>query len=348
MTSAGAAVPRLSVQRLQPAEAPHWEAFLQGSCTGTLFHDLRFLAYHPEGRHDFHHLVFRQAEEIVALLPGGLRAEPEGVVFASPVGAAIGGFVLGPDCRLELALRLVEALQAHAAQAGWARIEITVPPPIYNGRLAALPSFALSRSGFALADRQACFVLRLQPKRAGGYADFFRTRAARNLRAARRDGATVLRGDGERLLPRFLPLREETFARHGSPPTHSREELALLASRFADRMTFHVTEQHGVTTGGTCLLGLNRLVTSALYTCTADAHAREHGVLVAIADAIEDLAARGVEWYDLGPSAGHQHINAGVVLFKEGLGAEYHLRESWSWPARAGGDGALTGLAAND
>ena len=324
--SAGA----IAVAPLRAEEEEDWAAFLDRSPAATLFQDLRFLAYHPPGRHDFRPLVFRQEGRLAALLPGGLVPTSDGQVFTSPLGASVGGFVFGEDCRLDLALALVEALIQHGREQGWHGIDMTLPPPIYNGPLSSLSSFVLSRAGFALRNRHACFALRLQPKRPDGYASYFRRRAQRFVRAAHRTGIKVRRGTGPVMLEQFKPLMDDTYARHGTAPTHSYDELALLAQRFSDAMTWHITEKDGIPIGGTCLLRLNARVTSALYTCTSDAHVKDNGVLVAIADAIDQLVSAGTEWYDLGPSADHDRINLGVVAFKEGLGAEYHLREHWS------------------
>ncbi|HET9135655.1 MAG TPA: GNAT family N-acetyltransferase, partial [Candidatus Kapabacteria bacterium] len=48
-----------------------WDAFVDRSMNGTVFHKQQFLEYHPEGRFDFHHLMFFQGEHLVAVLPGG-------------------------------------------------------------------------------------------------------------------------------------------------------------------------------------------------------------------------------------------------------------------------------------
>src|SRR6184192_2079915 len=115
---------RITVAPLASDEEPAWGAFLSASSNGTLFHDLGFLRYHPEGRHSFLHLVLRREGRPLALLPGGLAGPAHARTFASPLGASIGGFVVAPGLRTELALALVEALQLHACSEGWSAIEL--------------------------------------------------------------------------------------------------------------------------------------------------------------------------------------------------------------------------------
>jgi len=99
----------ITVEPLGADEAV-WENFLAHAPNGTLFHDLRFLRYHPPDRFHFHHLVFRRNGEPVALLPGGLASNAERPMFSSPLGASIGGLAVNGGLRAELAVNLVEAL----------------------------------------------------------------------------------------------------------------------------------------------------------------------------------------------------------------------------------------------
>ncbi len=324
MANAASRAMAIAVTRLEPGDHVDWQGFLDQSATGTLFHDLRFLAYHPLGRHDFHHLVFRDAGRIVALLPGGICAGKDGPGFASPLGASTGGLALGPDTRLAMALELAHALVEHAEAAGWRGIAIALPPPIYNGRLGQLPSFTLAHAGFHTANRQLCPAIRLDTDGPDLFARRFRATAANRVRAARRAGATVCRLATPE---RFLPLLEQTYARHGTAPTHSAAELADLARRLPGRLTFHIAEQDGEATGGICVFRLNAHVATTFYICPNAARPKDSGVLVALADALDHLSTEGVAWLDLGPSADHAAINQGVMSFKESLGAEYHVRE---------------------
>jgi hypothetical protein len=82
---------------------------LARSANGTLFHDLRFLRYHPADRFEFHHLVLRRKGKPIALLPGGLCRAADPPMFSSPLGASIGGVAVA-DLRAELAPSLVEAV----------------------------------------------------------------------------------------------------------------------------------------------------------------------------------------------------------------------------------------------
>src|SRR5262245_32089982 len=145
-----------------------WNELLARSANGTLFHDLRFLRYHPADRFEFHHLMLRRNGKPVALLPGGLCATAHPPMFCSPLGASIGGFAVA-ELRAESALSLVEAVQDYARARGWAAVEITLAPAGYNFETAGLIEFALFCRGFRLVRRWLCLMLPLIAQSRDGF-----------------------------------------------------------------------------------------------------------------------------------------------------------------------------------
>src|SRR5215472_692422 len=143
------------------ADESEWEQFLACSVNATLFHDLRFLRYHPADRFRFHHLLFTRNGKVIALLPEGLSGAAERPIFCSPLGASIGGLALAQGVGGELALDLIDALQNYAREQCWAAIEITLPPPCYSFETAGLVEFALFCHGFRVTRRWLCPMLRL-------------------------------------------------------------------------------------------------------------------------------------------------------------------------------------------
>src|SRR5262245_66674573 len=90
--------PVINIEPLR-ADESEWKQFLSRSVNGTLFHDIRFLRYHPPSRFRFHHLVFKQNGNPVALLPGGISGTKELPTTSSPLSASFGSHVVRPDLR---------------------------------------------------------------------------------------------------------------------------------------------------------------------------------------------------------------------------------------------------------
>jgi len=85
-----------------------WDSFVLSSMNGTVFHTHQFLAYHREGKFDFHHLLFFHGKRLVAVFPGGFSNG--GKIYESPMGASYGSFVT-EDISADIALGIVSAFE---------------------------------------------------------------------------------------------------------------------------------------------------------------------------------------------------------------------------------------------
>ena len=146
------------------ADERPWQDFLAHSVNGTLFHDLEFLRYQPQGRFRFHHVMLMRRGRPVALVPGGLERSHDRQHFCSPLGASVGGLVVAPNLSANMAMSMIEALQNYARHQGWNGIQVTLPPSYYSFETAGLIGFALFCAGFRLEHRWLCHVLRARPR----------------------------------------------------------------------------------------------------------------------------------------------------------------------------------------
>jgi hypothetical protein len=320
----------ISVESVDAAGSAEWERFLEHSNNGTLFHDLRFLAYHPPDRFCTRHLVLRQGASVAALVPGGLADIDGNTVFTSPIGASIGGPVVRPRLQLTQAVDLVRALQTHARAEGWAGIEMTIPPSLYHRVPSDTLAFALHFCGFRLTRRWLCHAIPLAATGSERYLTQFRDTAANLVRSGRRGGIAVVEGGLDRL-DEFLEVFRDTYTRHGARATHTPEEIADLLARFPVRVRLWLSMLDGTPIAGVLLLKLNAHVAHSFYICMSSAHARHNGNVVVFATLLDQLGDQGYRWLDLGPSAHDGNLNTGVAFFKEGLGALGHCRDRWNW-----------------
>jgi GNAT acetyltransferase-like protein len=330
--------PPITVEPIGGDES-EWKTFLARSANGTLFHDLRFLRYHPEDRFRFHHLIFKQHGKPIALLPGGLAGTAERPTFCSPLGASIGGFVVDAGLRAQTAVDLVTALQDHAAQQDWAGVEITLPPQCYAFETSDVIEFALFCGGFRLLHRWLCPVLPLAD--GIGFEQLFRGRQISYVRAAHRKGMSAVEGGTERL-DDFLEVFRDTYDRHGVPATHTPEEMRDLLERLPDRARIHLAILGGEVIAGLLVFRLSATVANTFYICSSRKHSTKHGASFVIAELIPRLSGTGCRFLDFGPSASDQKFKKGVTFFKEGLGAFGQCRDRWRWEPHTRGAAMIT------
>ena len=315
---------------LEKGGEAEWTAFLAATDCGTLFHDLRFLAYHPPGRHRFAHLVARRGGKLIAVMPGGLVGAAERPIFTSPLGASLGGPAVAPDLKTEEMLDLTEALQRYVRDASWAGIEMVLPSSIHYGKPSDTLNFALSFHGFEVMNRWLCQAIPIEPDVDERYRHLFRATQANRVRVGLRMGMRTAQG-GSDLLEPFLAVFDDTYRRHEAKPTHDHAEIADLLQRLPDRVQIHLTFLGDVPIAGLLVFLVNARVAYTFYICRNNAYLREPGSVVAFASLIDSLGASGHRWLDLGPSSRLGNFAQGITLFKEGLGGVGHCRDRWRW-----------------
>jgi hypothetical protein len=337
----------LTVRVHDAGDEASWNAFVAASPTGCLFQDLTFLGYHPRGLFDFRHLEIRRGRTLVAVMPGGLTAER---IYRSPLGASTGGPALLPGLDAEEVCDVTGALQRHALNEGWRGIEITLPPAPTLDEPTQVIELALRRSGFTVAAWAMSFVVPLtqsagledetspprdQRSRAGDpqpSGTLLRQKHRTAARAGRRHGI-VASEHGVDALPAFLDVFADTYRRHGTTPTHTPEEIRDLMQRLPDRVRIWLARVDDVTVSGVLLFHLNARTAYAFYICDVAAYRHMNGTTTLMAAIIDALAERGLSCLDLGPSASDRHFNAGVIHFKEGIGARPFCRDTYHWAA---------------
>jgi hypothetical protein len=320
----------IEITPLKKGGEAEWTEFLATTDGGTLFHDLRFLAYHRQGRHRFAHLVARRGGKLIAVIPGGLVGDEERPVFTSPLGASLGGPAVAPDLRTGDLLDLAEALQHYVRGASWAGIEMVMPSSIHYDKPSDTLGFALSFHGFQVMNRWLCQAIPIEPDVDERYRHLFRATQGNRVRVGLRMGMRTAQG-GSDLLEPFLAVFDDTYRRHGAKPTHDAAEIADLLRRLPDRVQIHLTFLGDVPIAGVLVFLVNARVAYTFYICRSNAHLEEPGSVVAFASLIDSLGASGHRWLDLGPSSRLGNFARGITLFKEGLGGVGHCRDRWRW-----------------
>jgi hypothetical protein len=341
----------LTVRVHDAGDDASWNAFVAASPSGCLFQDLTFLGYHPSGRFDFHHLEVWRGGKLLAVMPGGLTVER---FYRSPLGASTGGPALLPGLDAEAVSDIIGALQRHALNEGWRGIEVTLPPAPTLNEPTQIIELALRRSGFALASWAMSFVVPLTrdtaasaglddettpPRHQRSRGDdpqpsgtLLRQKHRTAARAGRRHGI-VATEHGVDALPAFLEVFADTYRRHGTTPTHTPDEIHDLMQRLPGRVRLWLARTGDVTVAGVLLFHLNARTAYAFYICDLAAYRHMNATTTLMAAIIDALAERGLACLDLGPSASDRHFNAGVIRFKEGIGARPFCRDTYRWTA---------------
>lgn len=242
-----------------------WDRFVRNSMNGTVFHTQQFLAYHNEGKFQFHHLLFYEGVRLVAILAGGFREN--GKIYDSPVGSSYGSFVT-EDISADTALAIVEAFERYIKQKGVGEVYLTSAPVIYQPILTQNLDFALLYRGFAYQRHYISHAIELR----NGILPFdrFQPKARNYIRRIIRGHAEVRveevpKSDMLRGLEEFYPILLENKAKFGVKPTHTLEDLVKLHELLPDLMKLFLVRVKDEPIAGSLLFLANPRVAVIFY-----------------------------------------------------------------------------------
>jgi hypothetical protein len=219
---------KIVVSLLDQQDSSAWDDFVNNSNNGTIFHKLKFQKYHAEGRFEFHNLVFKRNNKIVALLPGYIKDK----AFISPAGASYGGPIL-KSCKFSAFEEVVDAFLQYCQDNQIEEIYITPPPLPYLKEEHQNLEFILEYKGFKKSKTliSNCSDLDFFNKFNSDdeIKSFINKKNSAALSKAYRFDCTIeINEDYEN----FYPLLLENKKKFDATPTHSLEELKNLAQLF--------------------------------------------------------------------------------------------------------------------
>jgi hypothetical protein len=323
-----------------PFESRHhdqWQEFVKASDSGTLFHDLDFLAYHPAGRFNEHHLLFYYRGQLAAVLPAALVPGADGDQrLTSPYGASIGGFVLPEHQPAELTIALCRRLQEYARDLGVSRIDMRIGPSYYNRCPGEGLGFALAAAGFTLSQRWICPAIRLPPASEEVMGVIPSSKRRSSIRTALAKRLCVSAAGVDRLAEFYVMLAADR-RKHEARPTHTEAELRWLLERLPDRILMFICTLDGIMVGGTVMFDLNDRVSLWFYPCHDERFASYRPPTVVLYRMLEEYIRRRFRYLDLGPTGSvvvgesPASLNEGNLFFKQEMGGVSFCRDAWKW-----------------
>ncbi len=299
-----------------------WERFVRRAEQGNLFSTQKFFDYHPAGRFEHRHLIFRKKGHIMAVWPGAFRDEEGRTAWTSHPGASYGGLLTRGDMDLLSIHRALADLIAVAKREGIERLRATIPPTIYHRRPSDSVEFAMRRAGFTYLKQDYTQAIDLTelPLAERQLIKMYDNKTRTAIRKAVREGLSIRHNlplAGE-TLDQYYEILFENRRRIGVTPTHTKEELALLAELAPKQLEMSMAYYEGVPVAGILNFICNEKLMLEFYI----AHVHEYQHLrpspLLVHDSIMRAHERGFAWYDFGISTEPgNRVTWGLAAFKE-------------------------------
>lgn len=316
----------ITVHPYTPVDRNEWETFVESSNNGTMFHLHRFLDYHPEGKWNWHHLMFRDGGKLVGVLPGGINKEG---AFWSPMGASYGS-ICTQDISFELTLAIVDAFISYCKQVG-IRDAYLIPAPIVYTRNYS------QHHEYAMLYRKASFELHyishaIDLKHGKDFAKHFDATARKSINRILREGEITIRDSED--YATFHEILMENKARHGVLPTHTLDDLLKLRELMPDKLKLMLVYKDDVAIAGSLLFLANPKVVLCFYNMLRYEYEHLRPIYLVMHETCRWAIENGYEWVDIGVSQDTKDPDPmtpsiGLINFKERFDARGILRSTY-------------------
>ena len=321
---------KFKIEQFQTSQSHKWNAFVDNSNEGTLFHRLDFLAYHGKKFcENEHHLIIYKGEAVHAVMPLAIFDEDGRRIARSPYGGSYGGPVFSKPQNYQDSHGVIEAILEHLNSQGVSELILTLPISVCYRRYSETLRLVLLEQGFQCVNRDISSVVCLDKHNPASEEMTSRVRnTARKARKARKVGVDVVCNAP---IADFWQVLEMTFTKHGGKPTHTLAEFQWLHERNAERVYVDVASLDRIPVAGIGYFVINQNVNSSFYLCQDPQKQQAQGLSLLIYEALERAQKEGFRWFDFGTSSAQMQGRPNIFRFKESFGAIGVFRETYVW-----------------
>lgn len=305
-----------SVCRYHPSQHTVWDSFVNQAKNGLFLFRRDYMEYHAERFKDHSLCIFRDGD-LFAVMPA---CERKGEL-QSHGGLTFGGIVSDERMKTTYMIEAAEAIATYLKQQGFACWLYKSIPFIYSAIPTQEDDYALFLRNASLSRCEVSSAI------CGTHKLPFSQRRERCIRKAHRHGLEFCLSDDYHGFFSMLSILLKD--RHNTRPTHSHQEMQLLAARFPENIVLWIAKQEGRMLAGV-ILYLHARVAHAQYIAASD-EGKERGALDALFDHLLRNVYGKYPYFDFGIStedSGRQ-LNAGLITQKEEFGARAIVHNTW-------------------
>lgn len=303
-----------------------WDSFVKQSDNGTIFHERKFLSYHPEGRFIDASAVITRKDKLFSLFPAVIREREGKKILVSHAGSSYGGFVYKSDFNFKDAFDIVKLMEEFAHKQKCDAIQITIPPMIYLTKYSNYLDFAFYRNGFEYMKREVSSVVQLDNP-ADKILESFRAEARTAVKKSQKDGIEIV--ETERFDQYYEILKTNLRMRHGVTPTHTLEELLKLKLMYPGKIRLFGAFLGEKLIAGVCNFSANDKVVLAFYISHNEEYQQYRPVNQLFYEIIKRYTEEGYKFLDFGIFTVNMDPNWGLGRFKENFGARGIFRDTF-------------------
>lgn len=302
-----------------------WDNFVDSSDNGTIFHKREFLSYHPSDRFKDASFVITKNNKPLSVFTAALIERDGKKILISHPGASYGSFVYNSDLNLKEAHSMVDLLIEYSKKIGANRIQLTLPPIIYQTKYSNYIDFALVRNGFTYLKREVSSIVQLDYKMEE-LLSTYRAEARTAVKKSIKQGVEIV--ECEKFADYYEILKKNLKLRHNVSPAHTLEELIKLKKIFPAKIRLWGAFLKDKLIAGVCNFSANPKVVLAFYISHDEDYQEYRAVNLLFYEIMRRYKEEGFRFLDFGIFTVNMDPNWGLGRFKENFGARGIFRDT--------------------
>jgi Acetyltransferase (GNAT) domain len=302
-----------------------WDQFVEDSDNGTIFHRRLFLSYHPNDRFKDASLIVKKNNKLLAVFPAVIVEQEGEKILSSHKGASFGSFVYKSNLNFKEAFSITQCAIDFAKELNCDKIQLTLPPIIYQSKYSNYIDFALVKNGFKYQKREVSSVVQLDISNEQLLSSY-RPEARTAVKKARKLNVEI--AECERFEDYYNILKKNLKMRHNVAPTHSLEELLKLKKLFPGKVRLWGAFLGEKLIAGVCNFSANSKVVLAFYISHDEKYQEYRAVNLLFYEIMKRYQNEGFKFLDFGIFTVDMEPNLGLGRFKENFGARGIIRDT--------------------
>lgn len=311
------------IERTNERDYKKWKKGLKDFIGSTIFHDPDFLSYHGAKFEEYHLGVFK-GEELFGILPLAIFENENKKDVKSPYGASYGGFIFKAILNYSDSKEIIEKFIEFTKDLNINSIIITPSLPVYHESYSDTFIFALLEQGFSVVNSDITSIVYFNSRDTEN--TIFTSRARNMARKARK---VNVKFETDCNIDDFWVLMEKTFQKHGTNPTHTKEELAFLQNIFPNDIYFNIAYIDNTPVAGMGVFNINQLCSMSFYLCSDSEFQNTQALTLVVYESILAAQSKGFKYFDFGTSSVNMVGRENIFRFKESFGAVGQFRHTY-------------------
>ncbi len=285
-----------------------WDKFITNSKNGTFLFYRDYMEYHSK-RFTDHSLMFYEENNLIAVMPANVKNE----TLFSHGGLTFGGIIYNQKMKTSQMLYLFESMKEYLCKLGIRQIVYKAIPHIYHKIPSEEDLYALFLNDARLVRRDVASAIFMENR-----LNFAKDKR-QFIKRAKTGGLEVIKSYDFKA---YMSIKEvDLEKKYGLKPTHTPEEIDLLANRFPENIKlFSVYVDKSMVAG--VIIYESDTVAHAQYLASTEKGKELHAADLIFGFLINDYYI-GKKYFSFGISTEKEgkYLNEGLIEYKERLGA---------------------------